>query len=89
MKQETFASVFDSDSNQIAKIALNGYNIQAGGPLGDSGAMRSFRIVEGDLTNEWSFQLDLRLSTEEGQEAEIRVAAMPAEKDGSGFIEFL
>lgn len=84
------AVVFKAEDNeQLAMIMLNGYNIAAGGPLGKTGAMRSFKILRGDLWDEWNIRSDLVLKVEDGREATARVAAHPAEDDSFGLIEFL
>lgn len=82
--------VLDPQSRQlIAKVHLNGHNIEPGGPLGQAGAMRSFTILEGSVYTHWAAQHPLILSQEDGREAPVRVAALPAEKGAMGFIEFL
>ena len=73
----------------IAKLYLNGHSIAAGGPLGKSGAMRSFSLVQGSLIDQWDVQRSLVLRGEDGAEANIRIAALPAEEGETGFIEFL
>lgn len=73
----------------VARIALNGYNIEPGGPLGMSGAMRSFRIIKGDLWDQWNKQEILVVQGEEHPEAHIKIAALPAEDDSFGFVEFV
>lgn len=73
----------------VARIALNGYNIESGGPLGMSGAMRSFRIIKGDLWDQWNSQEILLVRGEEHPEARIKIAALPAEDDSFGFVEFV
>ena len=88
-KQELIATVHDIRKKKIARIALNGYNITAGGPLGRSGSMRSFRFIEGDLWDQWVEQHAITLHAEDGTTIDARVAAFPAEKDSFGFIEFL
>jgi hypothetical protein len=82
--------VYDSQKNQlVAKIALNGYDIKAGGLLPTTGAMRSFVILDGDLWNQWNSVSTLRLRHETGTELAVRIAALPVEVDGYGLIEFL
>jgi hypothetical protein len=76
-------------SKPVASIILNGYNIASGGPLGLVGAMRSFKIVRGNLWESWNRQEALRLRDQTGREARIRVAALPVEEDSTGLIEFL
>ena len=88
-KQELIATVVDRRKKKVARIALNGYNVASGGPLGRSGALRSFRFLEGDLWDQWAAQQPIELQAEDGRTIEARVAAFPAEKDAFGFIEFL
>lgn len=73
----------------VATIVLNGYNIRGGGPLGQSGAMRSFKVVRGDLFQQWSTQEQLVLRSEAGQAFPVRIAALPVDDDSSGLVEFL
>ena len=68
---------------------LNGYNIKSGGAFPNSGAMRSFKVVEGDLWHVWNVQQIVTLRDEAGQESKIRIAAFPAEEGASGFVEFI
>lgn len=82
--------VYNQQQTQVvAKVVLNGYNIHGEGPLGKQGAMRSFAIVGGDLWDHWSSQTQLLLQDENGRSAGIRIAALPVEADGYGLIEFL
>lgn len=86
----TDAMVYDADSGKkLAQIVLNGYNISAGGPLGKTGAMRSFKIVDGDLFDQWDLRSSLLLHAEDGRVADARVAALPAEDESYGLMEFL
>lgn len=73
----------------IARIILNGYNISAAKSLGQQGAMRSFSVDNGDLWDQWSRQDTLVLHDENGRQNPIKIAALPAEEDGFGLIEFL
>jgi hypothetical protein len=73
----------------IAQVILNGYNIDRDGSLGSLGAMRSFRIVAGDLWQAWSGQTAVILSDESGQETVVKIAALPTDKESFGLIEFL
>ena len=73
----------------IAQIMLNGYNISVTESLGQQGAMRSFSVDNGDLWDPWSLQEELVLHDENGRKAPIKIAALPAEEDGFGLIEFL
>lgn len=83
-------SVFSKENDgKVARIMLNGYNIESGGVFGQSGAMRSFKMVEGDVAKFWSRQEILQIKDDSGNEAKIRVFAIPAEEGGSGFVELL
>lgn len=83
-------NVYDRQNKQVvAKIILNGYNIEKSNQLGQRGAMRSFKVVEGSLWDEWDAQRPLILHGEDDQEAKIKVAALPAEEDSFGLIEFI
>ena len=73
----------------VAKIALNGYNITAGGIFGRAGAMRSFKVVEGSVWSYWQRQEALRARDAEGNESTLRIFAAPAEAGATGFVEFL
>ena len=73
----------------VAQVILNGYNIAKDESLGSLGSMRSFKIVRGDLWEQWHEQAALRLTDENGREAKIKVAALPVEDDGFGLIEFI
>lgn len=73
----------------LAKVVLNGYNIESKDALGRHGAMCSFKIIDGDLWDEWHDQTHLVLRTKEGKEATIKVTALPAEEDSYGLIEFI
>ena len=88
---EMLATIIGEKSKAVARIALNGYNIRSGGPLGSAGAMRSFRVLKGGPTlwEYWQVQRNFTVTAEDGQTREARVAAYPAEEDGFGFIEFL
>ncbi len=81
--------VYTITNQKVAKVVLNGYNIEEGGPLGMNGAMRSFKLLQGDLWQEWSAQESLFLRTGAGINNEIRIAALPADEEGFGLIEFL
>ncbi len=81
--------VLNQQNKTVARVVLNGYNIDEGGPLGHEGAMRSFKLVEGDLWQEWAAQAPLLLQSESGHQSKIRVAALPAEPESFGLIEFL
>jgi hypothetical protein len=89
----TQAIVYDYyDGTPLAKIALNGYTIRGGGALNiPMGAMRSFKMMGGSLDalrDRWSTQDLMRLRVKDN-DVTVRVSALPAEEDASGFIEFL
>ena len=79
----------DSNEKQLAVVSLNGYNIKSSEALGHTGAMRSFKLKQGALWDEWSTREELDLITKDGREAKIRIAAHPAEEDAAGLIEFI
>ncbi len=78
-----------NSSKTIAKVVLNGYNIEKDGSLGTLGAMRSFKVVAGDLWEQWNDQETLKLAETEENEAKIKIAALPTDDDGFGLIEFI
>lgn len=51
--------------------------------------MRSFKVVTGDLWDQWRQQGKLVLRHDNGQESAVRVAALPVDDDSFGLIEFL
>ncbi len=77
-----------NNQKQLARISLNGYNIKESAQMGH-GAMRSFKLKQGDLWGEWSTREQLDLITQDGQESRIRIAAHPAGEDATGLIEFI
>ena len=85
--------VFDPQTQELlARVRLNGYSIKAGGPLGRSGAMRSFTLLEGSLRAQWGSQQQLLLKELEeldGRQVPIRIAALPVEEGDVGFVEFI
>ncbi len=89
MKPLTNVLQVTHQQQNVAKVVLNGYNIQGDGPLGPMGDMRSFKIITGELHGFWQNQVVLNLHNENGSESSIRVAAIPVEDDGYGLIEFL
>lgn len=93
MKNLSLSDILDvyskTSKKPIAQIVLNGYNISAAQSLGEQGAMRSFSVDNGDLWDHWARQESLLLHDENGREAPIKIAALPAEEDGFGLIEFL
>ena len=88
--KETTVSVSELGGTQsVATFTLNGYNIEAGGVFGTSGAMRSFKVIEGDIANYWLEQIPLEICDEQGNKSRIRIFAAPANYGGFGFVEFL
>ena len=82
--------VYDTNNKKlVARIALNGYDIHAGGLFPNSGAMRSFVLLDGDLWDQWNAVESINLKHENGEHVLVRVAALPVEDDGYGLIEFL
>jgi hypothetical protein len=82
--------VLDPQTQELlARVRLNGYSIEAGGPLGRLGAMRSFTLLEGSLRAQWAGQQQLLLKELDGRQVSIRIAALPVEEGDVGFVEFL
>lgn len=79
----------NNSTEPVAKIALNGHNISAGSVFGRAGAMRSFKVVEGNVWGYWERQEALRVRDSEGNESKLRIFAAPAETGATGFVEFL
>ena len=81
----------DPQNNQrVATIVLNGYQIGPDGcSLDQPGTMRSFALKSGRLITYWSQQQVLHLRDNAGHTSSVRVAALPAEEDGYGLIQFL
>jgi hypothetical protein len=73
----------------VAKVVLNGYNIEKDATFGKHGSMCSFRVVDGDLWDTWNAQLLLTLRAPNGKEAVVKVAAMPVDEESYGLLEFL
>ncbi len=87
---EPLLNVYKRENKRpLAKIVLNGYNIEQKDSFGRHGALSSFKIVEGDLWDEWHMQEQLVLQTPEGKEAAVKVTALPVEEDSYGLIEFI
>ena len=84
-----FAVLDPQSERQVARVHLNGYSIESGGPLGRSGAMRSFTLISGSLRSAWSSQQQLLLRVAGDKRIPIRVAALPVEEGEVGFVEFL
>lgn len=76
-------------NKMVAQVVLNGYDIEAGKLLQQHGAMRSFKIVKGDLWDYWSVQSSLVLRSKTGEETAVKVAALPVDEDSFGLIEFV
>jgi hypothetical protein len=79
--------VYDkAKKNVVARIALNGYDISAGD---QHGAIRSFKVLQGDLWEQWNQSAPLVLQINETLDTPIRVAALPVDEESFGLIEFL
>jgi hypothetical protein len=82
------ANIFDQESGHIlAEVQLNGRTFEAAGLLGE-GTMRSFKLVRGDLIDQWSCQEEMILRTDD-VERTVRISTMPAEADAYGLIFFV
>lgn len=77
------------EGKTIGRIALNGYNIAAGGPLGMTGAFRSFKVVSGEYWDQWNAQASLKIRDSHNGESSIRIFALPAEQGAAGLVEFI
>ena len=89
-KKELELMVLDPlSSKAIARVLLNGYSIEPGGPLGGAGPMRSFVLLTGSLHDQWAGQKPVLLKHESGLQVYVRVAALPVEKGEIGFFEAL
>lgn len=78
-----------SQKQAVAQVVLNGYNINQDESLGSLGSMRSFKIVRGDLWDEWNEQAAILLEDDHGQKITVRVAALPSDAESFGLIEFI
>lgn len=78
-----------NQAQPVAKIMLNGHTIEAGGTFGRSGAMRSFKVVEGNVWEYWNRQQPLRIRDDSGNESTLRIYAAPVSRESTGFVEFL
>ena len=82
--------VFNKENNErVANVMLNGYNIERGAAGGLFGAMRSFKVLDGDLTDSWSTRQSLRIRNQHGEETTVRIAALPVDEESYGLIEFI
>lgn len=88
-KKVEFTAIDPRTQKPVAQVVLNGYNIQAGGPLGNAGPMRSFEIKKGSLYSFWTCQTPILLKHENGMQIYVRVAALPVEHGGMGLLEAL
>ena len=86
-------SVYADVHNQrkeIGSVVLNGYLFENDSPLGfPQGTMRSFRVVQGNFWDSWNEQRPLSICAANGATVQIRIAAMPADSDSYGLVEFL
>lgn len=79
----------ENDHKHVAHVVLNGYNIEQEDANSLFGAMRSFKIIEGDLTEAWSTRRPLLIRSQHGQDTKVRIAALPVDEDSYGLIEFV
>lgn len=88
--KNTTVEVFHLQSKPVAKIMLNGQNIAEGaGALYQAGAMRSFKLVDGDVYEYWRDQTPLTIKDDKGNMTTIRIFALPAEDGEIGFVEYV
>jgi hypothetical protein len=73
----------------LAQVILNGYHIGQDVTFGSLGSMRSFKIVRGDLWEEWDRQTAVALTSDDGQAVMVRIAALPVEDGSFGLVEFV
>lgn len=78
-----------SQKKALAQVVLNGYNIKRNEAPGSLGAMRSFKIIQGDLWDQWNEQTAVILRDEDGQDVTIRIAALPVDDASFGLLEFI
>lgn len=91
-EKNTVVNVHENEREEpVAKIMLNGYNIDAGNSFSHVGAMRSFKIITGQeaLMQYWQTQVPLQIDDGLGNRPKIRIYAAPRESGGLGFVEFL
>ena len=79
----------EPNKEEVAQVILNGYNIDQDKSFGSLGAMRSFKIVRGDLWDQWNEQTAVVLANDTGLETLVRVAALPVDDASFGLIEFV
>ena len=84
-----FTLIDQKTRKPVAKVLFSGYRIAAGGPLGQSGALRSFTLLDGDVDQYWALRQPLILRRDDGRQTNVRIAALPVEDGENGFIEFL
>ena len=84
-----FALLDPKNHKPVAQVRLSGYRIAAGGPLGQSGALRGFTLLAGDIDRYWALRQPLVLRRDDGRQTNVRIAALPVEVGETGFIEFL
>ena len=78
-----------SQKKAVAQVVLNGYNIERNEAPGSPGAMRSFRIIQGDLWDQWNEQTAVILRDADGQDVAVRIAALPVDSASFGLLEFI
>ncbi len=80
----------DSAWKEIGSIVLNGYSINDESPLGlPQGTLRSFRIVRGNFWDSWFEQRPLAIAADDGVQITVRIAALPADSESYGLVEYL
>jgi hypothetical protein len=75
----------------LAKVLVRNKRENAGNTIQTSGAMSRFQLVEGDLSKlrkYWWRHTAFRLRVN-NTDSLVRLSAMPTEKGGEGYIEFL
>lgn len=84
-----------AQTQQIAKIGLNGYKSFTQSPTRQKGSSRliwSFTILEGnrkELKKSWMNNQAVTLKTSQGNTVNVRVAAYPIDDQSFGLLEFL
>ena len=79
------------DGAQLAQVTLEGQHMPPEGPFRYTGLMRSFRLVDGnisELRKKWRRQTLLTVHLG-GTTALVRVAALPNGLGSRGFLEFV
>lgn len=84
------------DGAEIARFGLNGHRSLGSDPLGNKGIKNrlvwSFKFLNGNtskINQMWVQRKPMLLVTEKGNSIQVRVAALPADADSHGLIEFM